>query len=644
MPADLDVTPLTIGIRTAGGFCRPLIERGTIIPFRRGLIFTTATDFQTSMAIELLQGESNLADRNRSFGSLSISELPPAPRGVAQVEVTLDIDSNGIFYVSACDLATGKKNSLSLASGGGGLSEAENRRVVAETSSSIQNSPINFLVNLLQNAKRMYYVTEKLISDLAGFMSREMGDEFSSALSRLGKALIKTQPETISATMVSLNQLLSGLFLAIETASTPLIKKKIVANELRETSLQRESPLAGFHCLSSTMGGMGKVSILLKENQRFAVKILREDLVKDQDAIQRAMAEARIWVNLGRHSNIVCALLVKEVGGMPLLFLEYADGGDLSRWSGKIPVPQGIDFAIQFCTGMKYAHDRYGVVHRDIKPANALLSKDNRFRYGYAVKVTDFGFAGAIISAPVQEFDFNEKQLSRGMGTWPYMSPEQFPERIQKQFGFPSYPVTVRSDLYSFGILLHELISGYLPYKNVEEIFTSAAIDPSLKNKVLPPELSQLILRCLAKRPEDRYESWDEVIDNLIPIFNHITGEQYLIKGELEPLSHLDWIAKGASSFALSGYDESLQFYDKALALVPSFPPACHGKGLCLETLGQYEQAIEYYNAAIKINPYMTEALCGKARCLAYLRRPGETVAYYERAYEAQLLTSIGPA
>jgi tetratricopeptide (TPR) repeat protein len=203
-------------------------------------------------------------------------------------------------------------------------------------------------------------------------------------------------------------------------------------------------------------------------------------------------------------------------------------------------------------------------------------------------------------------------------------------------------PVTVLSDLYSFGILFYELLTGYLPYPDVKSIFTSPPVDPMLINKTLPIELSHLILRCLEKKPEDRYKGWDDVINDLLLFYNRITSDQYIIKGGPEPLTHLDWIAKGASLFALGDYEEGQRCYDEALTLASTFPPAWYGKGLCLECLGQIEGAIQCFNAAIEVNPYLAEAFCGKARCLLRLQRFGEAVACYERAYEAQLLTSIG--
>jgi len=110
----LDVTPLSLGIETKGGITHRLIERNTTIPSRRSEIFTTAEDNQPSVEIHVLQGERDMAMYNKTLGKFQLVDLPPAPRGVPQIEVAFDIDANGIVHVSAKDLATGKEQSMTI--------------------------------------------------------------------------------------------------------------------------------------------------------------------------------------------------------------------------------------------------------------------------------------------------------------------------------------------------------------------------------------------------------------------------------------------------------------------------------------------------------------------------------------------------
>ena len=108
----LDVTPLSLGIETKGQIMEKIIERNSTIPVKRSQVFTTAEDNQPSVEIKVLQGESDMAYRNKQFGTFTLTGLPPAPRGVPQIEVTFDIDANGIVHVSAKDLGTGKEQSM----------------------------------------------------------------------------------------------------------------------------------------------------------------------------------------------------------------------------------------------------------------------------------------------------------------------------------------------------------------------------------------------------------------------------------------------------------------------------------------------------------------------------------------------------
>lgn len=126
----LDVVPLSLGIETLGGVFTVLIPRGTTIPTRRSQIFTTATDNQTAVTIHVLQGERPLAKDNKSIAKFDLVGIPPAPRGVPQIEVTYDIDADGILHVTAKDLGTGKEQSISEAKFG--LSEEEIQRIVKE--------------------------------------------------------------------------------------------------------------------------------------------------------------------------------------------------------------------------------------------------------------------------------------------------------------------------------------------------------------------------------------------------------------------------------------------------------------------------------------------------------------------------------
>ncbi|NMC65492.1 MAG: Hsp70 family protein, partial [Acidobacteria bacterium] len=161
----LDVTPLTLGIETLGGVFTKMIPRNTTIPTRKSEIFTTAADNQTSVEIHVLQGERDMAAYNRSLGRFHLDGLPPAPRGIPKVEVTFDIDANGILNVSAKDMATGKQQAITI-TGHSGLDEREIERMVKEAeTNSAEDKRRRDLIEARNQADQMIYSLEKLIQD-----------------------------------------------------------------------------------------------------------------------------------------------------------------------------------------------------------------------------------------------------------------------------------------------------------------------------------------------------------------------------------------------------------------------------------------------------------------------------------------------
>ena len=169
----LDVTPLSLGIETMGGVFTPLINRNTTIPTRKSQVFSTAADGQTAVSIHVLQGERGMASQNRTLGNFDLVGIPPAPRGVPQIEVTFDIDANGIVHVSAKDLGTGKEQHIRIESSSG-LSESEIDRMVKEAEANAENDKKEReKVEVRNEADSMIYQTEKTL--------KEMGDKVNAA-------------------------------------------------------------------------------------------------------------------------------------------------------------------------------------------------------------------------------------------------------------------------------------------------------------------------------------------------------------------------------------------------------------------------------------------------------------------------------
>ena len=195
----LDVTPLSLGIETMGGVSTKVIERNTTIPTKKSQIFSTAADGQTSVEVHVLQGEREFAKDNKTLGVFHLDGIAPAPRGIPQIEVTFDIDANGIVHVSAKDLGTGKENNITITSNTNMSKEDIDKAVKEAESYAAEDKKRREAVDVRNNADQMIYQTEKTVSEFGDKLSEDEKNKINSAKDALKEALKGEDIEAIKA-------------------------------------------------------------------------------------------------------------------------------------------------------------------------------------------------------------------------------------------------------------------------------------------------------------------------------------------------------------------------------------------------------------------------------------------------------------
>ncbi len=202
----LDVTPLSLGIETLGGVCTKLIERNTTIPTKKSQVFSTAADGQTAVDIHILQGEREMAAGNKTLGNFQLTGIPAAPRGVPQIEVTFDIDANGIVHVSAKDLGTGAEQAITITASTN-LSEADIEKAVKEAEQfAAEDKKRKEAVDVRNQADAMVYQTEKTLTDAGDKLSAEDKSGIQAEIDKLKELLKGDDTDAIKAGTEALTQ------------------------------------------------------------------------------------------------------------------------------------------------------------------------------------------------------------------------------------------------------------------------------------------------------------------------------------------------------------------------------------------------------------------------------------------------------
>ena len=207
----LDVTPLTLGIETLGGVATPLIEKNTTIPTQKSQVFSTAEDNQTAVTVHVIQGERTQATQNKSLGQFNLTDIPAASRGVPQIEVSFDLDANGILNVSAKDKNTGKEQSIVIKASSG-LSDDDIEKMVKDAEANAEDDKkFEELVQTKNNADMLIHATRKTINESEDKLDDEEKKQVEEALSSLEEAIKSEDAETIEASIKNLNDVLTPL-------------------------------------------------------------------------------------------------------------------------------------------------------------------------------------------------------------------------------------------------------------------------------------------------------------------------------------------------------------------------------------------------------------------------------------------------